>query len=755
MQTNVSAGEIRRDLVELCNQGRFFAAHVRLLDSGLEAHLHPSLWELVERRATEAGDEALAYRVRRELLAAEVVSADTVLNQARYEIEQGQPGAARILLERAFGDEPESSEARILLGIALASEDRSAAIHLLEDAEGGSETEMLWAVDALRNLGELKRALRLCRVAVERFPLNAMFLNRLGWIAEGIGDFETAIDAAATNLNGGGDNTARALNRLVRLHRRLGDKPKAMTYAAELLRMDGSPVQKLSLARTLGQSALLQSLVGSLPSLHAKGRIPASEAEKVLTFLLDDGHIGLALFLWREGFPIGAAAKRVLIRKGFGGDLGAELPRCVDDAAQIRSPDALFPLYPERVNASLPAGWYPALRDNDKILLVNSVLAAGGAERQFLMVARSLVAAGLEPDRLHAALFSIERDRGHGHFEDALRATGIHVHDLARRGMSSLSMPEREQDIVALLPARLRGDVLALYDLAQQLKPAVIHGWQDRAAVASGLVSQMLDIKRTVLSVRNMRPSKRGDETDWIARSVYKDVLARPSVAMTANAVEGARDYEDWLGLPEGDVSILSNAVDDKVFFSRPDSQPSDGPVRVLGVFRLAENKRPLLWVETMAALREQHGLDIAPRIVGAGPIADEVRRHAERVGLNDLRLDPPIEDPSEIYRQSDLLVLLSQVEGTPNVVLEAQICGLPVAACRVGGVSEALHQGGPSGGLLLKAEIDATDAAEAIAHWLPTALAAEKEPRVRFVLERYSTSALAERLLDLYGRQT
>ena len=755
MQTKASAGEIRRNLVELCNQGQFFAAYLRLLDSGLEAQLHPSLWELIERRAMEAGDEALAHRIRRELLAADVATVDTVLNQARYEIEQGQNGRARVLLGEAFGEEPENSEARILLGIALAPEDRSAAIHLLEDAQNGSENEMLWAVDAFRNLGELKRAMRLCKVAIKRFPLNSMFLNRLGWIAEGVGDFETATAAAAMNLNGDSDNKARALNRLVRLYRRLGDKPKATMYAAQLLRSDASPVQKLILARTLGQSELLYSIVKSLPLLHSRGRIPASDAEKVLTFLLDDGHIGFALFLWREGFPIEAAAKRVLMRKGFGGNLGAELPRSFDDAVQIRSPDILFPLYPERINTPLPAVWLTPLRGKDRILLVNSVLAAGGAERQFLMVAHSLVAAGLDPDRLHAALFSIERDRGHGHFEDALRATGIHVHDLSRQDVSSLVMPEREKDIVALLPSRLRGDILALYGLAQQLRPAVIHGWQDRAAIASGLVSQMLEIKRTVLSVRNMRPRKRGDETDWIAQSLYKELLAMPSVSITANATEGARDYEDWLGLPEGEVSILSNAIDETVFFSRSEPRPSDGPIRILGVFRLAENKRPLLWVDTMAALRDRHGLDIAPRIVGAGPIADEVRRHAERIGLKDFRLDPPVQDPSEIYRQSDVLVLLSQVEGTPNVVLEAQVCGLPVAACCVGGVAEALHQGGPSGGLLLEAEIDATAAADAIALWLPTVLAAEKESRVRFVLDRYSMSALAERLFDLYGAQT
>jgi glycosyltransferase involved in cell wall biosynthesis/tetratricopeptide (TPR) repeat protein len=754
MPTQPSAGEVRRNLVALCNDGQFLAAHMRLVDSGLNAQLHPSLWELVERRATEAGEDALAQRVRRELLAADVASVDAVLNQARFEIEQGQPAKARALIGKAFDGVPDSSEARVLLGIALASEDRTAAIELLEDAEDGSETETLWAVDAFRDLGELHRAKRLCEIAITRFPDNPVFFNRLGWIAEGVGDFETATSAAATNLHGDPDNKARALNRLVRLYRRLGDKPQAMIYAAQLLRMDASWTQKLILARTLGQSQLLQSIVGTLPALHAKGRIPASETEKIVTFLLDDGQVGLALFLWQEGFAMPAAAKQVLTRKGFGDTLGVELPRHIDDAMELRSPDILLPLYPERADTALTHGWVPPLRNDEPILLVNSVLAAGGAERQFLMVARSLVAAGINPGRLHAALFSIEHDRGHAHFEDALRETGIHVHDLSKQDLTSVVLPEREQDLLTLLPRRLRGDVLSLYAFAQRLRPSVIHGWQDRACVSSALVSQMLDIRRTVLSVRNMRPSKRGDETDWIAQAVYRDVIASPSVAMTANANEGARDYEDWLNLPHGGVSLLANAVDEAAFYPRADPRPAGGPIRILGVFRLAENKRPLLWIDTMAALRDQHGLNIAPRIVGAGPIADEVRRHAEQVGLHELRLDPPVEDPSEIYREGDALVLLSQVEGTPNVVLEAQACGLAVAACDVGGTEEALHLGGASGGLLLDAEIDAATAAEAIARWLPSALTAESGPRVRFVHDRYSKAALAGRLQDLYGAQ-
>ena len=118
----------------------------------------------------------------------------------------------------------------------------------------------------------------------------------------------------------------------------------------------------------------------------------------------------------------------------------------------------------------------------------------------------------------------------------------------------------------------------------------------------------------------------------------------------------------------------------------------------------------------------------------------------------NDLILQDRLESPAEIYGSSRILLLMSRVEGTPNVVIEAQACGLAVAACDVGGVKEALMQDGPAAGLLLPVEIDPVEAAERIAAWLPAALEASPDQRRRHVERTFSTAALARRTLALYG---
>ncbi len=78
--------------------------------------------------------------------------------------------------------------------------------------------------------------------------------------------------------------------------------------------------------------------------------------------------------------------------------------------------------------------------------------------------------------------------------------------------------------------------------------------------------------------------------------------------------------------------------------------------------------------------------------VVGDGPMRAWLQQEASRQGLADrihfagLRGDVP-----EILAASSLLVLPSQWEGMPNVVLEAMASGLPVVATRVEGVAELL----------------------------------------------------------------
>jgi len=101
-------------------------------------------------------------------------------------------------------------------------------------------------------------------------------------------------------------------------------------------------------------------------------------------------------------------------------------------------------------------------------------------------------------------------------------------------------------------------------------------------------------------------------------------------------------------------------------------------------------------------------------------------------------------------YRAADVFALPSEFDNSPNVVLEAMACGLPVVATDVGGVADYVV--GDRGGSLVPGG-DAGALADALNRWLAAddrRRAASVFNRQR-VVERFSWRASAERLLEVY----
>src|SRR5690606_20868387 len=120
---------------------------------------------------------------------------------------------------------------------------------------------------------------------------------------------------------------------------------------------------------------------------------------------------------------------------------------------------------------------------------------------------------------------------------------------------------------------------------------------------------------------------------------------------------------------------------------------PQDAPV-VVGAFRMSDEKRPLLFVETFArTLRSRPHAHAA--LMGLGPTLGDVQQRARDLGV--------LERFHCLGRRSDLPRVMSAMdvfrhtawwEGTPNVVLEAQQLCLPVVVAKAGGAEDAVDHG-------------------------------------------------------------
>jgi glycosyltransferase involved in cell wall biosynthesis len=164
------------------------------------------------------------------------------------------------------------------------------------------------------------------------------------------------------------------------------------------------------------------------------------------------------------------------------------------------------------------------------------------------------------------------------------------------------------------------------------------------------------------------------------------------------------------------------------------------GEVKVVTfVARLHPQKRPLDFVELARRFRSEASL--AFLMIGGGPMAGVVGDQVNRAGLANLWRHSYYQPVSDIYAISDAIVIPSEYEATPLVLLESQAMGKPVVATDVGNNREVLEY--TQGGKVVSSVGDVSQLEAA----LRDVLAMSFDPiRMRqAVIERFGMARIAE----------
>lgn len=219
--------------------------------------------------------------------------------------------------------------------------------------------------------------------------------------------------------------------------------------------------------------------------------------------------------------------------------------------------------------------------------------------------------------------------------------------------------------------------------------------------------------------------------------------------ALAANSLAGMRNAAA-MGVETDRLHLLPNVVDTDRFtpgpvFSRP-------VLTILTAGRLVDQKRMDRVLRILARIRSASGRRVRGLLVGDGPLRAALEREAEGLGLGPdaVEFRGTVAEMLPVYREADLFLLASAHEGTPNVLLEAMACGLPVVATAVGGVPDLVRDG-ETGCLADPADEEGLAAAVAALAADP-ARRAEIAGRARAsVEERHSLRALPGHLDRLY----
>jgi len=253
------------------------------------------------------------------------------------------------------------------------------------------------------------------------------------------------------------------------------------------------------------------------------------------------------------------------------------------------------------------------------------------------------------------------------------------------------------------LPWSTAEAVIKLTDWLQSKKPEVVHIWQDGLVYAAGFAALLAGVPRIVLSGRSTPPPDRRESYAIEYDIIYRSLLRAQGVKLSVNSHYAAQRYANWLSIDPRQISVIPNGVARplgtgdlaaEALFGQFDKRTEHNTLTVGAVMRLDEVKRPLLWIETAASIAAKiPGARFI--IVGDGPFKARMQRRCEALGIAGRCLFVGRSECVGYWlSRMSVLVLLSEHEGLPNALIEAQLSGVPVITTCAGGASEAVVPG-------------------------------------------------------------
>ncbi len=226
------------------------------------------------------------------------------------------------------------------------------------------------------------------------------------------------------------------------------------------------------------------------------------------------------------------------------------------------------------------------------------------------------------------------------------------------------------------LPRRLLANFSRLRALRRVLRAA-----QPKSVVSFILPTNVLTVLATVGMPNRIILSERNDPKRQLLGhhwNLLRWILYRQADLVTANSLGALAAMKSYV--PEAKLAYVPN----------PLSLPTEPAAK-----RMAHCKGRAPTILAVGRLHEQKGYDLLIeafkefattssgwqlRIVGDGPLRDALRKQAESAGIDKLvHWEGRIADPYPYYRDAEIFVMPSRYEGTPNALLEAMSCGLPV----------------------------------------------------------------------------
>ena len=302
-----------------------------------------------------------------------------------------------------------------------------------------------------------------------------------------------------------------------------------------------------------------------------------------------------------------------------------------------------------------------------KILFIIPNFLEGGAEKNFIRIV----------NRLDLKLYD------------------IHIVCFEKKG-KNLEVLKDGINIIDLKIKRIYFAIFRISKVIRKIHPDIVFSWMGYVNAYLAFFIPVFNKKIKWLCRETSIPSllNKSHRFPWLFNFLYKfynnyDLIISQSKCMTS-------DLEKNFGIDEQKIKLINNSIDFKEINDNKDQYPvnsTTGKQNLLFVGGLRSVKRIEILFQVLALLPENYCLTI----IGNGEEYQKLLTDINTANLqNRVTILTDCFNPMPYYQCSDCLLLSSQFEGFPNVVLEAFACGCPAIGFDIaGGAKEALDNYG------------------------------------------------------------
>lgn len=328
---------------------------------------------------------------------------------------------------------------------------------------------------------------------------------------------------------------------------------------------------------------------------------------------------------------------------------------------------------------------------NKNVLIVIHSLSRGGAERQVVKLANLLTKKKYNVEIL-LTNYKFKHNDKNSYILELNKKIKVNFIKKPKDHLNFLkdlnTIDYKLRDSLSFLTQEDLYLVSELLKYFRNKKINLIHSFLDDTNIIAGISGLISNTTRIILSLRNAAPWRwTYYKSYW--KECYRFLSTHKNIKIVCNSKNNALDYEKWLKIKKGSIKITYNIFNFERSRNVKKKKIDINNITFGTLARLAPEKNLFYLLKIFKELKLENSY---LKILGKGYLLNRLIKFTKKLGIEDqVRFLPEANNVHKYLSTLDIFILSSYIEGTPNVLLEAQNMKLPIFSTNVGGINECV----------------------------------------------------------------